>query len=77
MSTKELILEKIKIINDESVLEDLLKIIELELELDKEIIRLSVKQKSAISEGLKNFENGETFTNEEAHKMVDEWLEKR
>ena len=77
MSTRELILEKIKIINDESVLEDLLKIIELELELDKEIIHLSVKQKSAISEGLMNIENGETFTNEEAHKMVDEWLEKR
>ena len=77
MSTKELILERIKIIKDESILEDLLKIIELEIELDKEIIRLSVKQKSAISEGLKNTENGETFTNEEAHKMVDEWLEKR
>jgi predicted transcriptional regulator len=45
--------------------------------LDKEIIRLSVKQNSSISEGLKNIENGETFTNKEAHKMVDEWLEKR
>jgi len=77
MSTKELILEKIKVINNESILEDLLKIIELEIELDKEIIYLSVEQKSAIEEGLKNIEDGDTFTNEEAYKLVDEWLEKR
>jgi len=77
MSTKELILEKIKVINNESILEDLLKIIELEIELDKEIIYLSVEQKSVIEEGLKNIEDGDTFTNEEAYKLVDEWLEKR
>ncbi|RLD23875.1 MAG: hypothetical protein DRI54_06800 [Bacteroidetes bacterium] len=77
MSTKELILEKIKVIKDESILEDLLKIIELEIELDKELIYLSAEQKSAINEGLKNIEDGDTFTNKEAYKLVDEWLENR
>ena len=77
MSTKELLLEKIKVIEDEAILEELLEIIELELELNKEPIRLSSEQKTAIDEGLKDIEDGKSFSNEDARKMIDEWLRKR
>jgi predicted transcriptional regulator len=77
MSTKELLLEKIKVIEDEAILEELLAMIELELDLNKEPIQLSPEQKTAIDKGLKNIEDGKSFSNEEARKMIDEWLQKR
>jgi predicted transcriptional regulator len=77
MSTKELLLEKIKVIEDEAILEELLEMIELELDLNKEPIKLSSEQKTAIDEGLKDIEDGKSFSNEDARKMIDEWLRKR
>jgi predicted transcriptional regulator len=74
MSTKELILEKIKVIDDEAILEELLKMIELELDLNKEPIQLSSEQKTAIDEGLKDIDEGKSLSNEDARKMMDEWL---
>ena len=74
MSTKELILEKIKVIEDEAILEELLEMIELELDLNKEPIQLSFEQKTAIDEGLKDIDEGKSLSNEDARKMMDEWL---
>ena len=77
MSTKELILEKIKVIEDEAILEELLEMIELELDLNKEPIQLSSEQKTAIDEGLKDIDEGKSLSNEDARKMMDEWLRTR
>ncbi|CAN5536580.1 hypothetical protein BH23BAC1_BH23BAC1_25950 [soil metagenome] len=77
MRTKEKLIEKIKKIEDESILEDLLEVIDLELELEGNIIQLNNEQKMAIEEGLKDIEKGRSFSNEEARNMIDEWMKKR
>ncbi len=77
MRTKEKLIEKIKKIEDESILEDLLEVIDLELELEIDIIQLNNEQKTAIEEGLKDIEEGRSFSNEEARNMIDEWMKKR
>ncbi len=64
-------------IEDEAILEELLEMIELELDLSKEPIQLSPEQKTAIDEGLKDIEDGKSFSNEDARKMIDEWLRKK
>ena len=77
MRTKEKIIEKIQNIEDESILEDLLEIIDLELDMVGDTVQLSDDQKSAIDEGLKDIQEGRLYSNEEARKMVDEWMKKR
>lgn len=77
MRTKEKIIEKIQKIEDESTLEYLLKVIDLELDMVNDIVQLNEDQKSAIDEGLKDIEEGRSYSNEEARKMVDEWMRKK
>lgn len=71
MKAKEKIIEKIQKIDDEAVLEDLLEMIDLELDLAADTIQLNDAQKSAIDEGLKDIEEGRSFSNEEARKMKE------
>lgn len=77
MRTKEKIIEKIRNIDDESILEDLLEIINLELKLTTNTVQLNGEQKSAIDEGLKDIEEGRFFSDAEARKMTDEWMKKK
>jgi predicted transcriptional regulator len=77
MKTKEKIIEKIQRIEDESILEDLLAVIDLEMELDGDTVELNDEQKSAVDEGLKDIEEGRSYSNEEAGNIIDEWMKKR
>jgi len=77
MRVKEQILEKIQKIENESVLQDLLEIIDLELNLNNDIVELTDAQKSAIDAGLQDIDEGRTFSHEQARKMIDEWMRNR
>ena len=77
MRAKEKILEKIQNIEDESILQDLLEVIDLELNLNTAVVELSNEQKTAIDEGLKDIDEGKTFSQEQARKIVDEWMRNR
>jgi len=77
MRIKEKLIEKIQNIEDESVLQDLLEIIDLELNLNNDIVELTDEQKSAINEGLQDIDEGRTFSHEQARKMIDEWMRNR
>ncbi|MDZ7606947.1 MAG: hypothetical protein U5K79_15460 [Cyclobacteriaceae bacterium] len=77
MNTKEKLIEKISHIEDESILEEIMEIVQLELELGAESIRLTQEQKVFIDEGLKNIESGNIIPDEEAKKMTREWLKRR
>lgn len=77
MRTKERIIEKIRNIDDQSILEDLLEIIDLELNLAGDMVQLNDEQKLAIDEGLRDIKEGRSFSNEEARKMIDEWMKKK
>ncbi len=76
MSTAELqnqVIRKIVNIDKDYLLEDLLKIIELES--SDEVIELSNYEKEQIEIGLNQISNGETYTNEEVEKEMKELLD--
>ena len=77
MKTKEQLIKKIQQIEDESVLQDLLKMVDLEMDLSDEIVQLTEEHKLAIDEGLKDIEEGRLLSDHEARKMVDEWMKKK
>jgi len=77
MNTKEKLIDKISHINDESILEEIMEIVEFELEMTRDKIHLTDEQKSFIDQGLKDLENGDILSNEEAKKMTSEWLKKK
>lgn len=77
MRTKEKLIEKILHIEDESILEDIMQMVDLELDLGGEAIKLTDEQKSFINEGLKDIEEGNVISNEEAKRRTQEWLKNK
>ena len=77
MNTKEKLIEKISIIKDEAILDEIMATVDLELELTSKEIKLSADQKLFIDEGLKDVEKGKIITDKQAKKMTKEWLGKR
>lgn len=77
MNTKEKLIDKISHIHDESILEEIMEIVDLELEMTGDEIQLTNEQKSFIDQGLKDIESGNVLTDQEAKKMTKEWLKKR
>ena len=77
MNTKENLIDKISHINDESILEEIMEIVELELEMTGDEVHLTGEQKSFVDQGIKDLESGNILTDQEAKKMTKEWLKKR
>ena len=78
MTTKELkhtVIDKVNEIEDETLLNDLIKLID-DNSLDNNIYQLSSNHKSAIDKANKQIENGDYVTNEQSNKEIDEWLNK-
>ncbi len=76
MSTVELrkrLIEKIQKTQDERILEEAFRLLELEAE-DIEIYKLNDGQKKAIGEARQQIKSGQSLTNEQANKEIDEWL---
>lgn len=67
------LIEKIQSTSDESILEELYKLMELNTQnFDK--IMLTDFQKSKIDAGLKDMEQGNFISHEEAEKEIEQWL---
>ncbi|MEX2569179.1 MAG: hypothetical protein WD431_24760 [Cyclobacteriaceae bacterium] len=77
MRTKEKLIEKILHIDDESILEDILGIVDMELNLAGDPIKLTDEQRNFIDEGLKDIEKGNFIPNEEAKRRSEKWLKNR
>ena len=77
MNTKEKLIDKISHINDESILEEIMEIVKLELEMIGYEVQLTGEQKSFVDQGIKDLESGNILTDREAKKMTKEWLKKR
>ncbi|HYG38104.1 MAG TPA: hypothetical protein VD908_05770 [Cytophagales bacterium] len=77
MRTKEKIIERIQDIENESILENILELIDLELNTFEDDLQLNNEQKSALDEGLKDIEEGRSVSNDEARKIIDEWMKKK
>lgn len=72
---KQEIIDKIKSITDENILEEVYRIIEVGNE-DVDKIVLSNQQKESIDLGIKDIEEGNYLSNEEANQEMEEWLKK-
>jgi predicted transcriptional regulator len=78
MSTTELrekLIGKIQLTNDESILEEVYRVLELETTLSETYL-LSPLEKKEIELGRKDIREGRILTNEEVNKEMDEWLNK-
>ena len=70
---KEALIKKLESADD-SLLKEILALIEFET--TDEIQETSLAEKESIERGLKQIDNGETFTNQEVETEIDEWLSK-
>lgn len=78
MKTTELknqIINKINLISNQDVLEEIYKIVTFQKEID-DIYKLSIEEKKAVENGLIDIENGDVYTTEDANKLLREWLKK-
>jgi hypothetical protein len=78
MSTIELrkrLIETISKTEDEKLLEEAYRLLELESE-DLGIYLLSEHQKAAVNQARKQIETGNFLTDEQATRDIDEWLNK-
>ena len=78
MSTIELrnrLIEKIQLTDDDKLLEEASRLLEVEIELS-DVYIINDKQKEAIEEGKKQIINGAYLSDEESNKEIDEWLSK-
>lgn len=76
MTTKELrhkVIDRINKLDDESLLNDLIKIIDNTINED-EIYRLSDEHKKAVNTAINQIEKGDYLTHEQSNKQIDEWL---
>ncbi len=77
MRTKEKLIEKILHIDDESILEDIMYMVDLELDLIGEEVKLTDEQKKFIDEGIKDIKEGNLFSHEEVQRKTKEWLKNK
>lgn len=75
MNVKERIKKRVNDINDPRLLNELLKAVELEHEIEH-VDELSEPEKNAIDEGISDAEAGDLHSNSEASQLVREWLKK-
>ncbi len=77
MSTVELrkrLIEKIQKTENSELLEEVFRLLELGTE-DIEIYKLSDEQRAAIAEGRSQINDGKFFTDDDANREIDEWLD--
>lgn len=70
---KKLLIDKIKKTDNENLLEEAFRLLQLESE-DIEVYKLSENQKNAINEAKQQVKNGQFLTDDEANKDINEWL---
>lgn len=78
MSVSELklqIINKITTIEDELILEEIFKMVDMESDMDS-IYRLTVDERKAIDSGLKDIKENRVYSSEAADNMIKEWLKK-
>jgi hypothetical protein len=78
MSATELklqIINKITTIEDELILEEIYKLVDLESGMDS-VYRLTIDERKAIDIGLKDIKENRVYSSEAADNMIKEWLRK-
>lgn len=76
MSTKEKLIEKFASINDPKILEDIDRWITSIIEVAS-AEKYTRKELNAVREGYNQYKLGDTFTQQKANKVFDEWLNEK
>ena len=72
---KERLIDKIQATQNQKLLEEAFRLLDLESD-DIEIYKLSVEQHKSIKEAQDQIRNGEFLTDDQTNKDIDEWLSK-
>jgi hypothetical protein len=75
MTTKDLrerVIDKVSKVEDEALLNDIMNLIDDKA--DDRIYRLSDDHAAAIDTAINEIEKGDYLSNEQANKLIDEWL---
>lgn len=78
MSTIEIkkrLIDKIQETENEELLQEAYRLLDLEIE-DAEIYTLNTDQKKVIDEAMQQIKNGQSISDQQANKEIDEWLSK-
>ncbi len=76
LELKRLLIEKIQKIEDDNLLGEAYRLLEINAEESDEVYLLNDEQKSAIEEAREQIRNGQYLTNEESNRQIKEWLKK-
>ena len=69
---KTRLIDQIKKIDNPEIIEDIYRL--LEIDLDESIYITNADQKQSIQEALAQYNSGEVLTNKEAKEQTDQWL---
>ncbi len=67
-------IEKIQVIDDDKLLEEAYRLLEVDIE-ESDVYILNDNQKEAIDEARKQITQGQYLTDEESNREIDEWLD--
>ncbi len=72
---KERLIDKIQTTENQDLLEEAFRLLELESD-DIDIYKLTADQQKSIKEAQEQIRNGQFLTDDQANKDIDEWLSK-
>ncbi len=72
---QELIIKKIRQTDDNVLLEEATRLLDIEID-DSNVYIFSESEKSDIEEARRQIKNGDSFTNAEANQLINGWLRK-
>ncbi len=75
VDVKERIIKKVNNIQDQQLLEELLKAVELESEIEH-FDELTEEEQNAIDKGIDDADSGKLYSNSESSEEVQQWLKK-
>jgi len=76
MNTKEKLIKKIASIDDPMILEEIDRWITTIVDISSDQI-YTTKELNTVKEGYNQYKSGDTFTQQEANKIFDEWLKEK
>ncbi len=74
MELRKLLIEKIQVIDDDKLLEEAYRLLEVDIE-ESDVYILNDNQKEAIDEAIKQITQGQYLTDEESNREIDEWID--
>ena len=73
---RKLLIEKIQVTEDDKLLEEAYRLLEVDIEESADVYVLNNQQKEAIDQAREQIKERQFLTDEESNRQIDEWLNK-